>query len=414
MATPKRSPSNPLNQFHNSALSGFEKAYCQRLSINGYAQGTQQQYLNCVTHFATWMQVSNISLREFGPDLIIRFLEKHLPDCQCPGRVQRHPPQIRAALHQLMPVLLDAGHATNLLGRDDIQVELDFFDAYLRDQCGLAINTRNQRCLIIGGLLRDSLDDKQRLRPLDATQLRAFINKQLERWSPSSAAVMAGALRAYLRYRAQSGDNVSALLPVIASPACWKLAPLPQTLNSEEVEQVLNSFAEPVPSWRRGAAVAQCVARLGLRSREVVALELEDINWESGTIRLRHCKSRREDMLPLPEAVGAAIAEYLYNERPACRSRRVFVRHVAPVEVPLQPSLAGRVIRDAYLRCGLPYTRIHIFRHSLAARVLDSGGTLKEVADLLRHRSLDTSQIYAKVDVRRLSAVAMPWPSSAS
>ena len=414
MATPKKSPSNPLNQFHNSALSGFEQAYCQRLSINGYALGTQQQYLNCVTHFATWMQVGKISLREFGPDLIIRFIEKHLPDCKCPGRVQRYPPQVRAALHQLIPVLRDAGQTTNLPERDDVQIELDFFDAYLRDQRGLAINTRNQRRLIVGGLLRDSPDDKRRLRPLDAPQLRAFINKQLERWSPSSSAVMAGALRAYLRYRAMKGDNVSALLPVIASPACWKLAPLPQTLSSEEVEDVLNSFAEPVPSWRRGAAVAQCVARLGLRSREVVTLELEDINWECGTIRLRRCKSRREDMLPLPEAVGAAIADYLCNERPACRSRRVFVRSVAPVEVALQPSLTGRVIRDAYLRCGLPYTRIHIFRHSLAARVLDSGGTLKEVADILRHRSLDTSQIYAKVDVRRLSAVAMPWPSSAS
>jgi hypothetical protein len=84
MATPKKSPSNPLNQFHNSVLSGFEKAYCQRLSINGYAQGTQEQYLNCVTHFATWMQASNISLCEFGPDLIVQFLEKHLPDCHCP------------------------------------------------------------------------------------------------------------------------------------------------------------------------------------------------------------------------------------------------------------------------------------------------------------------------------------------
>lgn len=414
MAAPTKSPSSPFNQFHDSALSGFEEAYCQRLSINGYAQGTQQKYLNCVTHFATWMQVGRISLLEFGPDLIARFLEQHLPDCQCTGRVQRHPPQVRAALHQLIPVVLDAGHATNLPERDDVQVELNLFDAFLRDQCGLAINTRYQRCLIIGGLLRDSLDDQQRLRPLDATQLRAFINKQLERWSPSSAAVMAGALRSYLRYRALNGDKVTTLLPVISSPACWKLAPLPQTLSSEEVELVLNSFIEPVPSWRRGAAVAQCVARLGLRSREVVTLELEDINWESGTIRLRHCKSRREDVLPLPESVGAAIAAYLCNERPACRSRRVFVRHVAPVEVPLQPSLAGRVIRDAYLRCGLSCTRIHIFRHSLAARVLDSGGTLKEVADILRHRSLDTSQIYAKVDVRRLSAVAMPWPSSAS
>jgi site-specific recombinase XerD len=413
MVTPISISFDKVARLRKSPLAGIEEAYCQRLSTHGYAQGTQQQYINCVAHFATWMQVNKIPISEFGPDLIVRFVEKHLPDCQCAGRVQRHPAQVRAALQQLIPVLLNAGHDTNVTARDNLQVELDHFYAYLRDQRGLAINTCNQRRLIIAGLLRNSLDDKRRLRPIDATLLRTFISAQLERWSPSSAAVMAGALRSYLRYRALHGDNVATLLPVVASPACWRLAPLPQILSCEEVERVLNSFAAPVPSWRRGAAVTQCVARLGLRSREVVTLELEDINWESGTIRLRHCKSRRVDVMPLPEAVGAALAEYLCDERPACKSRRVFVRHVAPVEAPLQASLAGRVIRDAYLRCGLPYTRIHIFRHSLAARVLDSGGTLKEVADILRHRSLDTSQIYAKVDVRRLSAVAMPWPRSA-
>jgi site-specific recombinase XerD len=92
----------------------------------------------------------------------------------------------------------------------------------------------------------------------------------------------------------------------------------------------------------------------------------------------------------------------------------VFVRHYAPVEVPLRANVVGRVIRDAYRRCGLPYTRVHIFRHSLAARILDAGGSLKEVADMLRHRHLDTAQIYAKLDERRLSEVAMPWPGSSS
>lgn len=116
--------------------------------------------------------------------------------------------------------------------------------------------------------------------------------------------------------------------------------------------------------------------------------------------------------MPLPQITGRAIAAYLRSERPTTVSRRVFVRHVAPVDEPILADVVRNTVRQAYLRCGLPYTRVHILRHTLARRVLETGGTLKEVADTLRHRALDTSMIYAKVDMGRLAAVAMPWPGS--
>ena len=126
------------------------------------------------------------------------------------------------------------------------------------------------------------------------------------------------------------------------------------------------------------------------------------------------CKSRRVDVMPLLQTTGCAIAAYLRAERPQTTNRRVFVRHVAPVDEPVGPDVVRRAVREAYQRCGLPYTRVHILRHTLASRLLNTGGTLKEVADVLRHRELNTSQIYAKVDIGRLSAVAMPWPGSAT
>lgn len=397
-----------------SPLAPFVDAYRGHLTACGYAEGTQLQYLGGVAHFGRWMTSERIALHEVGPGLVTRFLAEHLPGCRCSGRVQRHRPQVRAGLHQLLAVLHEAGLTSAFAHADMVELELDRFDAYLRDGRGLASNTRRQRRGIVGKLLRCSLDEDCRLRPIDAVMVQKFMAERLERWSPASGAVLAGALRAYLRYRAVCGDEVRALLPVIVSPACWKLAPLPATLTNDEVERVLGSFHALLPSRLRGAAVAQCVARLGLRSSEVVGLELDDIDWDVGAVTLRRCKSRRMDVLPLPVAVGAAIVEYLRDERPVCITRRVFVRHVAPVEVPLQPSLVGRVIRGAYRRCGLRHTRVHIFRNSLAARVLDGGGTLKEVADVLRHRSLDTAQIYAKLDERRLAGVAMPWPGSMS
>jgi site-specific recombinase XerD len=118
--------------------------------------------------------------------------------------------------------------------------------------------------------------------------------------------------------------------------------------------------------------------------------------------------------MPLPSTTGSAIAKYLRSERPQTDSRRVFVRHVAPVDVPIGSDVVRNAIRAAYLRCGITDTRVYALRHTLASRLLNQGGTLKEVADVLRHRELDTTLIYAKVDVNRLSAVVMPWPGSAA
>jgi integrase len=158
--------------------------------------------------------------------------------------------------------------------------------------------------------------------------------------------------------------------------------------------------------------MVRCLVDLGLREREVVSLELDDIDWEAGTLRIRKGKSLRVDVLPLPHTTGSAIAAYLRSERPTTVNRRVFVRHMAPTDEPIRPDVVRNTVRLAYRRCGLPYTRVHILRHTLASRLLETGGTLKEVADMLRHRDLDTSMIYAKVDIGRLAAVAMPWPGS--
>ena len=245
-----------------------------------------------------------------------------------------------------------------------------------------------------------------------ADELRRFLAQELSRISPASAGSLASALRDYLRFQALGGARVDHLLPVIASPACWRLAPLPQTLSYSEVARLLDAFPPELPSHLRGYAMVRCLIDLGLREREVVSLELDDIDWEAGTLRICKGKSRRVDVLPLPQTTGRAIAAYLRSERPTTRNRRVFVRHVAPLDEPIRPDVVRNTVRQAYRRCGLPYTRVHILRHTLARRLLETGGTLKEVADMLRHRALDTSMIYAKVDIGRLAAVAMPWPGS--
>ena len=328
----------------DGSLARCEAPYKGWLNERGYTASTARNYLQCLVHFASWATDRRLAPENLSAKLIRRFVDDHLPRCNCCGRVQRCRTQVRAALAQLLPALNAAGIACVTEAPNAMERELNRFDAYLRDQRGLSASTRLQRRKILSGLL--TLSSRANGQPAwqDATRLRRYTRACLQRWSPASGAVLVGSLRSYLRYRASLGDEVTALLPVLASPAVWHLAGLPQTLTRAEVECVLNSFDASLPSWRRGRAVAHCVARLGLRSAEVVTLELEDLDWSAGTIRLRGCKSRRVDVMPMPASVGHTIVEYLQHERPACQSRKVFVRHKAPVEEPLLPGLVKRVV----------------------------------------------------------------------
>ncbi len=241
--------------------------------------------------------------------------------------------------------------------------------------------------------------------------LRRFVACQIKLYqSPGNAASMISALRGYFRFRTACGDQVHGLIGVLAYPIKWKLATLPQALNNTEVERLEAALGGEGRAARRADAMVRCALDLGLRRGEVAGLSLDDIDWRTGTITLRRTKGRREDCLPLPETTGRAIADYLRLERPQTDSRAVFVRHGTPCGRPIGPDCVGKTIRQAYARAGLPYTRAHLLRHTMASRLLAGGSSLKEVADVLRHRSLDTTLIYAKLDSRNLSAVALPWP----
>jgi integrase len=390
-----------------SVISPFAQVYWDRLCDQGYALGTVRLYLNCLAHFAHWAARQRVELAALDHH-VKRFVDWHLPRCRCVAPVQRTRHSVRSALEHFKIVVVDAGVRLQAepLSRGDEQLQR--FDRYLLQMKGLTASTRHRRLVIMRPLA--SMANDAGLPTPD--QLRQFLHQELSRVSVASAGVTTTAVRSYLRFRAFEGGRVEHLLPIVASPASWRLAPLPQILISSEVQRLLDAFPPGLPSRLRCYAIVRCLVDLGLRSSEVIALELDHIDWAAGTVRICKTKSRRVDILPLPQATGAAIAEYIRSERPQTSSRRIFVRHLAPVEVPVAAGVVRRAVREAYRRAGLPHTRVHILRHTLASRLLNTGGTLKEVADVLRHRELDTSLIYAKVDFARLGAVAMPWPGS--
>lgn len=298
---------------------------------------------------------------------------------------------------------------------DPIADELHRYDDHLRDVRGLAAGTRRNRCRIVAQLLRKKFAGGDvamaKLRPVD---VRRFIARQLgDSPSHSAAAQVATALRSYLRYRTICGDSVAGLNAVISSPVQWKLASLPRALKPDEVQRLLAALPYGRKP-RRGYAIVRCALDMGLRAGEIANLLIDDIDWRQGTLTLKRTKSRRQDILPLPMTTGQALADYLQHERPATQSRAIFVRQRDSRDIQITTAAVQKVIHHACQRAGLPDSGAHVLRHTLACRLVENGGSLKEVADVLRHRSLETSRIYAKLDTPSLAGVALPWPGSES
>jgi integrase len=396
-------------------LSAYVPAYISRLRRGRYASNTSSRCLNGVAHFERWMSMCHLPACMLDEGCIDQFLRYHLPRCDCLGGALRSPHEAHAALVPMLEIL----RAERVIARPPepagpIADELRSYDSHMRDARGLATKTRSGRLRIVERLLVAKFAGRPVVvGELQTDDIRQFIADQLDALGTiSNAITIASTLRAYLRYRATRGDVVQPLLAVIASPAHWSMASLPRGLKPEEVDRLLSSFTDALPSPRRGYAVVRLALDLGLRGIEISRLQLADIDWRQGTVTLKRTKSRRQDILPLPTTTGRALEAYLRHERPKTSDGAVFVRRLAPHDEPIGVDAIRRIVRDAFRRVGIPHGRGHALRHTVACRIVNQGGSIKEVADVLRHRSLNTSMIYAKVDHGALSDVALPWPGS--
>lgn len=417
MGNVKVSQDDCINWLDEGALAPYVDAFKQYLADRGYARNSCTNDVRSIAHFAQWIHRRNVDVQSIDETLVCNFLDGHLPSCHCIGVVQRHRRTLSAALGHLLIVLrIEGVIAPPVVSRAPVDEEVHRYDVYMERARGLTSKTRESILRIVGRFLLtrfgDYAVDIMAIKPEHVRRFFALEAKHYKK--PVTAGVIVSALRGYFRYRASLGDLVYGLIGVLSYPANWQLASLPKTLTAEEIERLIESLDQASSAQLRSAGIVRCALDLGLRSGEVARLSLDDIDWRAGTITLRHTKGRREDVLPLPATTGKAIAAYLKNERPKTRNRAVFVRHIAPHDQPAGPDLVRKTIRQAFARAGLPYTRSHLLRHTMANRLLAGGSSLKEVADVLRHRSLNTTLIYAKLDSRNLIEVALPWPGSAS
>jgi len=226
------------------------------------------------------------------------------------------------------------------------------------------------------------------------------------------AKMMVTALRSFFRFLFLNGQTKSDLAGAVPSVPDWRLAELPKYLTPEEVEQVVHAYEQDSPAAFRNRAILLLLARLGLRAGEVIALELDDVDWRVGELKVRG-KGGQHDRLPLPADVGLAIANYVRHHRPHCTTRRLFVLSKAPYREFAHSTSLSSIVRRAIDRVGLhPHFKgAHVLRHSLATGMLRSGASLDEIGEVLRHRAAHTTAIYANVDIQGLRSRALPWPT---
>jgi site-specific recombinase XerD len=248
---------------------------------------------------------------------------------------------------------------------------------------------------------------------LDSEAVRTYFLDRVHKRPLAYTCLVAAALRSFLRFLFFRGATSTDLARAIPRVQRWRLAPVHAFLSPEDVDRVLRRTDRTTPTGRRDYAILLLLARLGLRGGEVAALELGDVRWRKAEVAVRG-KGGVVRVLPLPADAGRAMARYVRSDRPRSVSRRLFLRRIPPYVGLSGPATVGHVVRYALMRAGLhdPSRRgaSHLFRHGLATCMVRQGATIPEIAEILGHRSIGTTQIYAKVDFETLRGVALPWP----
>jgi site-specific recombinase XerD len=395
-------------------LGAWIEAYVDYLDKRGHPPGTIQQYVQGVEHFGVWLASEHIAIEGVNRATIDSFLHDHLPQCRCPTPAPTCMYQVRAALAHLLRVPSGRPLRSQPVSPlTPVDLTLGHYRSYLQHTCGLAESTCSYRTRYAREFLQGRFGDGPvRGGLLSPEDLMAFTAGYAARCRPGSAQVAASSLRSLLRFLQLQGDCEPGLVAAVPHLPRWRLDHLPRTMTDEQLRQFLACFDRATPTGRRDYALALCQVDLGLRVSEVSTLHLEDVGWREATLRIVGGKSGRTRELPLPQGVGRAIAEYLRSGRPATACRHIFVRHTVPVGTAIGTELIRGTIRHAFARvegCA-HWTGTHVLRHTAATRLHRHGASLKEVADLLGHRSIDTTAIYTKVDLPTLATVALPWP----
>jgi site-specific recombinase XerD len=402
----------PYGQFCTGPLASYIEGFAAQLSLKGYAQNTVRAKCDVLGDLSRWLERRQQSVAALDEGRLRRFQATR----RRRDKARRGDPATGQQFLEFLRERNVIAVAAQQIDRAAAAGLTRDFAEFLHSERGLSRSTvvsylPTVRCFLDERFGRKAL----RLNKLRPQDFHRFILREVRRVSRSHGKATVTALRSFLRFLLQRGAIQIDLARTLPGVASWRLSHLPKSLPPEQVERLLACCDRRSPTGKRDYAILLLLARLGLRAGEVLAMTLEDLDWEGGEMVVRG-KGQRLERLPLPADVGAALACYLCDVRTRCATRRVFIRMVAPQQGLAGPVAICCIVRRALQRAGLApeFKGAHLLRHSLATNLLRRGASLGEIGQLLRHRQPTTTQIYAKVDITALRGIALPWPGGAS
>jgi integrase/recombinase XerD len=398
-----------LSRAPDGPLAAYIGAFAKSQSVQGYAPYSIHRQVLLAACFSHWLKKIGIPLCRIDSNHPSQYLRYR-------ARKFRPIAGDTAALRHLIDFLRREGAiaAEEVLPPQLTPAEryAQTYEQYLAETRALAKATMLNCVPLIRGFLKDRFGEGPvKLSRLTASDVVEFVQRQVPHLHLKRAKLLTTALRSFLRYVRYRGEAILDVAAAVPIAATGSMPSLPRAIGPTQIRQLLASIDRSTATGCRDYAIVILLARLGFRSGEVAFLKLEDIDWCAGQISVRGKRGQRTT-LPLPTDVGQAIAGYLQHGRPRSTSRRVFLRGKAPIRGFLSQSAVGSIIRHALQRAGIqaPTTGAHQFRHALATQMLCRGASLAEIGEVLRHRNPQTTMIYAKVDIKALRTLALPWP----
>lgn len=381
---------------------------------NGYSAVTSRRHIRSAEHLGHWMHKQALSIDDIDYAALERF-GKHLARCKCCHYSRAHPVDILTGARLFAQHSQDVDTSAVGLGKPAYvqSALLQTFCQWMREQRGTSDATLYNYGIPIEEFILSFGED---MCTLDARSLRRFVLERSRTKGWAATQTCTTALRMFIRFLIAEGRCPAILSGAIPGIAHWRLSTLPRYLPPDEVERLIESCDLQAPSGKRDRAILLLLARLGLRAGDIVQMKLQDIDWKGAWIHVSG-KSRREARLPLTQEMGEAIMAYVQQGRPCAHTDVLFLRSRAPFREFASHAAVSVLVSRAMNRAGIKRPcrgAAHLLRHSLASSMLRQGASLQEISVLLRHRSIETTQIYAKVDVNRLLEIAQPWPEAPS
>ena len=395
---------------HSNPLANHPKHFQAHLERQFYRPATMADYDRCLTALNGKMAQLAVELSELDEATAVDLI----------GKADLHP--YRAKYRQFMVrsfVKFLVGQGVGKPTPELIPLDTELgrlkraYEEYLCRQRGVSKRTIFHSWRIADRFITFRFgDDFGDLADIKPTDIVAFLQHATTRTPPLRDKTLSSHLRNFFRYLFKAGRTASNLAIGIPSVAQRYGARLPRHLTPEQVGTLLKAIQSDTPSGRRNYAMVLLIARLGWRAPEVIAIQLDDIDWRAGEIIVRG-KGKLHDRVPLPPDVGEALTAYIKQDRTTV-SRALFVTGRAPHAPFKDGQVLNMILRSAFAKAGLklptPYVGSHILRHSLATNLVRRGAPLEEIGNMLRHRSRASTMIYAKLDLDGLRSIALPWP----